>query len=80
MKEISNFSRANSIEINYGLGYAERLILEIQKPKFPSSMRNNIQNLSKNISKNSFDSNILYKDPKVRIKSYLNLIRRYALY
>ena len=80
MKEKSNSSRANNVEINYGLDYAERLILEIQKPKFPSSMRNNIQNLSKNISKNSFDNNILYKDPKVRIKSYLNLIRRYALY
>ena len=69
MKELSNSSKTNNIVINYGLGHAELLILEIQKPKFPSSMKNNIQNLSKNISKNSFDSNNLYKDPKVRIKS-----------
>ena len=80
MKEISNSSRTNNIEINYGFGYAERLILEIQKPKYPSSMKNNIQNLAKNNSKSSLDSNFLYKDPKVRIKSYINLNRKYALY
>ena len=80
MKEKSNSSRANNVEINYGLDYAERLILEIQKPKIPSSKKNNIQNLSKNNPKYSFDSNSLYKDPKVRIKSYLNLNRIYAFY
>ena len=78
MKEKSKSSRINNREMNYGFGYAERLILEIQKPLIPSSMKNNIQNLSKNNSKNSSD--ILYKDPKVRIKHYLNLFRKYALY
>ena len=49
-------------------------------------MKNNIKNLSKNISNNyllnfSFFYNYsLYKDPKVRIKTYLNLNRKYALY
>ena len=78
MKEKSKSSRINNREMNYGFGYAERLILEIQKPLIPSSMKNNIQNLSKNNSKNASD--ILYKDPKVRIKHYLNLFRKYALY
>ena len=78
MKEKSKSSRINNREMNYGFGYAERLILEIQKPLIPSSMKNNIQNLSKNNSKNASD--ILYKDPKVRKKYYLNLFRKYALY
>ena len=43
-------------------------------------MKNNIQNLSKNNSKNASDNIILYKDPKVRIKYYLYLFRKYALY
>lgn len=80
MKEKSKTSRINNREMNYGFGYAERLILEIQKPLIPSSMKNNIQNLSKNNSKNASDNILLYKDPKVRIKHYLNLFRKYALY
>ena len=80
MKEKSKSSRINNREMNYGFGYAERLILEIQKPLIPSSMKNNIQNLSKNNSKNASDNIILYKDPKVRIKYYLYLFRKYALY
>ena len=80
MKEKSNSSRINNKEMTYGFGYAERLILEIQKPLMPSSMKNNIQILSKNNSKNASDNILLYKDPTVRIKSYLNLNRKYALY
>ena len=78
--------KIDNTEKNYGLSYAENLILEIQKPKYKPSMKNNIKNLSKNISNNyllnfsSSDNYSLYKDPKVRIKTYLNLNRKYALY
>ena len=73
--------KIDNTEKNYGLSYAEHLII-----KYKPSMKNNIKNLSKNISNNyllnfsSSDNYSLYKDPKVRIKTYLNLNRKYALY
>lgn len=78
--------KTDNIEPKYGLSYADHLILEIQKPKYKRSMKKNLQNLSKNIHKNyvlnfsSSNNNFMYKDPKVRIKTYLNLNRKYVHY
>jgi len=73
MKENKTLSQIKSLEKNLGLTPADCLILEIQKPKKPSSYKYRIDNSTKNFSKrrimhsSTLDVNMLYKDPKVRI-------------
>jgi hypothetical protein len=73
MNEYKTKSQIRTIKKNLGLTPADYLILEIQKPKKPTSIKYRIDKSVKNYSKKPLmysatpDVYKLYKDPKVSI-------------
>ena len=67
MDEILTIYDLKTLEKNYGLTPADCLIIEIQKPKMPSSLKYQIE-IQKSNQKNITQDHLKYKDPKVSIK------------